>query len=570
MTPNGTSGTATLASSNFGGGLIEIAALTALIGSTTAESLVLGNRGAAGLLWATMSIFGALSVIKACIAAATPGWLRETIGVRSKETDSALGIALTLNDKSLRNRRNAVGVCGVSCQIIKDRSESPEKAPGTAEVTAIARQDVYAFDQSVSGILDLIPDEESQNTFHILVPDVYYHEIASRIFWKDWAAILASTVKLVEVFMLWKHKALILCFIGGCSWIYFFCASIALQAAGVSRELSGRARERQLDVLAGPLPTPVKAGGQFKMLLGAPYNVRHSKLWRTAWIFGSLVSTASVITAYMALSSQNPIIFAEWVGFQSLWLALRSAFYHMAESADRVFQHPILLRKEWAGLSEPLRARVRGLVQTLSLYQMHVHPRGFYCYGEDDRTIRDVYTTKLLFPLSTQHRVDGASTSIYISGVLGDTLLSSASFVKGRKFAPLDKYDTCVVIIRTHEGDIAVPAARVMTGTPPARNPDNVETGFELLLPPKGGANRGKSDCSWWYWIPCEKNLWLEVHTTDLCIRGERQARVISGTTLTKHLMSGELYVSISELAHVEEIVSNSRLGFEAVQSLLR
>ncbi len=121
--PNGTSGTATLTSSNFGGGLIEVAALTALIGSTTAESLVLGNRGAPGLLWGTMSIFGALSVIKACIAAATPGWLRETIGVRSKETDGALGIALTLNDSSLRNRRHAVGVCGVSCEIVRDTSE---------------------------------------------------------------------------------------------------------------------------------------------------------------------------------------------------------------------------------------------------------------------------------------------------------------------------------------------------------------------------------------------------------------------------------------------------------------
>lgn len=121
--PNGTSGTATLASSNFGGGLIEIAALTALIGSTTAESLVLGNRGAPGLLWGTMSIFGALSVIKACVAAATPGWLRETIGVRSKETDGALGIALMLNDSSLRNRRHAVGVCGVSCEIIRDSNE---------------------------------------------------------------------------------------------------------------------------------------------------------------------------------------------------------------------------------------------------------------------------------------------------------------------------------------------------------------------------------------------------------------------------------------------------------------
>ncbi|KAL8900096.1 MAG: hypothetical protein Q9207_005864 [Kuettlingeria erythrocarpa] len=566
--PNGTSGTATLASSDFGAGLIEIAALTALIGSTTAESLVLGNRGAPGLLWGTMSIFGALSVIKACVAAATPGWLRETIGVRSKETDGALGIALTLNDSSLRNRRHAVGVCGVSCEIIRDGGELSEKAEG-AEATETARRDVYAFDQSVSGILDLIPDEESQEAFHILVPDVYYHEIATRIFWKDWAAILLSTVKLVEVFMLWKHNALKLCLIGLCSWIYFFCVSMALQAAGVSREMSGRARERQLDILAGPLPTPVKAGGQFKILLGAPYNVRHSRLWRVAWILGSLVSIGSVVAAYMALSSQKPMIFAEWVGFQSLWLVLRSSFYHIAENADRVFQHPILLRKEWAGLSRPLKARVRGLVHALSLYQMHVHPRGFYCYGEDDRTIRDTYIPRLLFPLSAQHRADGTSTTIFISAVLGDTLLSSASFVKGRKFAPLDKYDTCVVIIRTPEGEIAVPAARVMTGTPPPRNPDHVETGFELLLPPRGGANRGKSDCTWWYWIPCEEGWWMEVHTTDLRIRGERHAKVISGASLTKHLSSGELYISISEVAHVEEIVANSRRGFDAVQSLL-
>lgn len=116
------SSTAPNASPNFGGGLIEVGALTALIGSTTAESLVLGNRGAAGLLWGTMSSFGALSVIKACIAAATPSWLRDTLGVRSKATDDALGIALTLNDKSLQSRRGATGVCGVACRITKDRN----------------------------------------------------------------------------------------------------------------------------------------------------------------------------------------------------------------------------------------------------------------------------------------------------------------------------------------------------------------------------------------------------------------------------------------------------------------
>ena len=61
-------------------------------------------------------MFGALSVIKACIAAATPAGLRETFGVRSKETDAALGVALPLNDKELRSRHRFKSVCGVGCR----------------------------------------------------------------------------------------------------------------------------------------------------------------------------------------------------------------------------------------------------------------------------------------------------------------------------------------------------------------------------------------------------------------------------------------------------------------------
>lgn len=115
---NATSRTSsTVSSLNLGGGLIEIAALTALIGSTTAESLVLGNKGAAGLLWGTMSIFGALSVIKACIAAATPDWLRETLGVRTKETDGAIGVSLNLDSKSVPSIRRGTSAVGVACKV---------------------------------------------------------------------------------------------------------------------------------------------------------------------------------------------------------------------------------------------------------------------------------------------------------------------------------------------------------------------------------------------------------------------------------------------------------------------
>lgn len=52
-------------------GLNEKGALTALIGSTTATSHVPQNKGTAGLLGITMSIFEALLVIRARAAAGT-------------------------------------------------------------------------------------------------------------------------------------------------------------------------------------------------------------------------------------------------------------------------------------------------------------------------------------------------------------------------------------------------------------------------------------------------------------------------------------------------------------------
>lgn len=78
-------------------GLVEISALTAVVGSTTAESLILGNRGSAGVAWAAVSSFGIVSIIKACISAATPTVLREALGVRLPSVDDALGVILPLN-----------------------------------------------------------------------------------------------------------------------------------------------------------------------------------------------------------------------------------------------------------------------------------------------------------------------------------------------------------------------------------------------------------------------------------------------------------------------------------------
>ena len=110
----------------------EIAALTALIGSTTAEALILGNRGAAGLVWGSMSNFGAMSAIKGCAAAATPGWLRETFGLRNKEIDGALGVSIALDDKGLKHRRPATSACGIACNIVRDHKGLSVRFPFSA------------------------------------------------------------------------------------------------------------------------------------------------------------------------------------------------------------------------------------------------------------------------------------------------------------------------------------------------------------------------------------------------------------------------------------------------------
>jgi hypothetical protein len=67
-----------------------------------------------------MSTFGSLSVLKACVAASTPNWLRETLGVRNATTDAAVGLSLNLSsiymDREDMARKNLKSAVGVTCE----------------------------------------------------------------------------------------------------------------------------------------------------------------------------------------------------------------------------------------------------------------------------------------------------------------------------------------------------------------------------------------------------------------------------------------------------------------------
>ena len=84
---------------NFGNAFVEISALTTFIGSSVAESLILGNEGGAGVAWATMSAFGLMDIVKTCVGAASPGWLRTVIGARSENTDEAVGLEVASSER---------------------------------------------------------------------------------------------------------------------------------------------------------------------------------------------------------------------------------------------------------------------------------------------------------------------------------------------------------------------------------------------------------------------------------------------------------------------------------------
>ena len=200
---------------------------------------------------------------------------------------------------------------------------------------------------------------------------------------------------------------------------------------------------------------------------------------------------------------------------------------------------------------------MRELIQMLSLYQMHVHLRCLYCYEEDAQTIKHAYAPELEFPLPEAERHYNKSITLFISAVIGNTLLSSAYFIAGTENAILDLYDTWVVTVKIKETEIAIPAARILLAPPPPRSTGDVETAFELLMAPKGSSNQGKPYLSWWCWIPCGEDTWLEVRTTNMQILGERQGKVSSSEQVTKHLASGDFYISFSE---VSQLVKNCQV----------
>jgi hypothetical protein len=120
VTPSGRGGSGIVTPNFLQNGLLELTALTTIIGSSVAEELAFGNRGAVGLAWVGMSTFGSLYIARACVAASMPCWLRVTLGLRNAATDAAIGMSLDLSsgymDREDMLRKKLSKAIGLTCE----------------------------------------------------------------------------------------------------------------------------------------------------------------------------------------------------------------------------------------------------------------------------------------------------------------------------------------------------------------------------------------------------------------------------------------------------------------------
>ncbi|KAK5014204.1 hypothetical protein LTR16_003957, partial [Cryomyces antarcticus] len=344
--------------------------------------------------------------------------------------------------------------------------------------------------------------------------------------------------------------------------------------SGVSREHKEDSNESSyIDILSGKLPTAQIAGEDGKILLGVPLNPRQSLSWRLVWGIGSVVCSSSMVATYMFMSRQQPISLYIWSAFQLLWLICRSVFFYFAEeTAD--MKHAITAVGNANSKPPHVMTRLQNLTYALSKYQMLAHPRGPWCYAQDIQStssIKSVFeaTDGKLHELVDEQFEAEQGVELTVLAVVGDTLLSSAAWMRGCPLTGMDLYDSCIVCLKVAGETKLIPSARVLSGPPKEVAPKDVETGVAPAFVAIGGTNDG-INISWVYWIPYEGNRWLHFRTEDgVQVLGQRTARVVDSIHVTNQLMVGDLYISLQSVVDVEDIVKKSTAAGIALCDLM-
>jgi len=222
------------------------------------------------------------------------------------------------------------------------------------------------------------------------------------------------------------------------------------------------------------------------------------------------------------------------------------------------------------------------LTTALSKYQAYSHPRSDTAYAHDYFEASDIpsFITQnaLVYPTGN---FTGNLMQVSIKEVIGDTTLSSASWIAGSRLTPMELYDSCVVVFNmnvnssssshtpTSPSDlVAIPAVRVLSGRPflLVPDPEKAATGY---FAPKGGGNDGY-DIWWRYWIPLDSERWLFLSSPEdsLDIRGQRSGDIMSSAEVTTQLAAGKFNIGLTRVEDVFGALELSRRSFRDLQGI--
>lgn len=280
---------------------------------------------------------------------------------------------------------------------------------------------------------------------HIYMRD-HYWEMAQRSQTKyDWIFTFATLLKFIEIFLLYHFGSQRIFLITGAIWAYCFLSAIILQLFHHGRATTIGEQSSHLDVVSGSLPTPQVMGGERRVLLGVPINLRKGRAWQTFWILGAIVCVSSLLATYTMLSKEPDICFRIWIAFQVIWLALRSTFFHFAQQVDDI-KHIVTPTVVESHFPPELNLRLLGLAVRVSKYQVLNHPRGAYSYVDDTQdpvNIRNLLSAAD-FQLTEHVQLPAnagieSEADIVVVAVLGDTLLLSVAWLIG---SSLSLYNT--------------------------------------------------------------------------------------------------------------------------------
>lgn len=392
-------------------------------------------------------------------------------------------------------------------------------------------------------------------------------------------AICLSFLKLTESYALWRNNSNLLALVTSIPWCQFFIFAIVAEVIELKHANRPETEQGIIDVVTGKLPAVQQTGGSRKIIIGVSQNPKLTLFWKIMWMFGAITCISSTLMTYLVLGKQSMDVVLIWVNFQILWMALRVLVYHVIPPDDPLAYRQVV-EQPLPSLSHDMKKRVMRLTMALSKYQVYSHPRNDISYAHDCFVASDVP------PFIAQHTLVyptdnfiGNLIQVSIKVVIGDTTLSSASWIAGSKLTPMELYDTCVVVfdmnvksssnsgIPTSSSNLlAIPAVRVLSGRPFGQAPDPEDAGH---FAPKGNGNDGNDIC-WRYWIPLDLGCWLFLSTPDgsLDIRGQQTCNVMSSAEVTEQLAAGKFNIGLTRVEDVYAALELSRRSYRDLHAI--